>query len=1478
MTDTPALTDAHALDHFIAANSPGWLKRASLEQLDALHESLSSHHRLQARVSELLGRLQAPEDFATPRLLEMLRELGCTPQPARSAWRDIRLNVKMPVFRVTDVDLPSFRHYPVDSDLWSRLLGNFDQQEAQAGAHYPGTGILEGGRLLACAPAGVAARCRRLDLGGQYQKHLREVLEPDDPLHRQQIIDLLGDDKRAALAAHARCALLKGEIDANAERLLLALASDSPTPDISIGHLQLLGFDVHGALLLAASASHPKLAGQVLLYLPNDPDRALRQCRSLAALNDELASRLRDPGYAGFLGRQLQRDDRPSFLGKLQSSLGAALPQLQVQSPATGANPFEWLARRQIARIRADAAQLLVPTEAIDQALHRQRMEALKSVGANVGNLLASFIPGVGELMLAGLIKDVLSQTYESVVDWSHGQQQEALDHLLGVVGNLAITALVGAGAGMVVRELKRSAFVDALLPVVRGDGSRRLWSAQRASHQAPLALEQPADTDGLLRVQGRHWWRNGERLFEVQRPTPDSRWRIVHPSRRSAWTPELIGNGDGAWWQSGEDPLQWRDSGELLRRFGPRTDGLTPAACAQVAAICGHDEASLRGLLVERRPMPVELVQVLADFSLDARIAEFFEQLDDDTPLDRLDAGLCAAIRELQPASATPGDERLAWKTDAQRLQPALFAHLAQQSAPTLDALGLRLQQLFPGLPERFIEALLAEAGELHADQRLPLELQEKARQAMREVRVVQALEGLYLDSRCGNDTVRMVFSLLRSLPQWPRGLSFELRDNSLDGPVIERLLPLTEAYEVRVLVGRDLHFRAYETGGAALGETSGSLFQALVNGLGAQQRAALNCNDATAMLLLLRQQADIDRERLPGLLGISRPPAYFRPPQRLADGRRGYPLSGRGQHGRTTLTSMVRSLYPGFSELEASVWLDEIQQLHGDPMGTLLRGQENLRNLDQALARWMQDAPLLGRGARRRVADEIRRSWCRQTSSVTDMEGRIIGYRLDLARSLGGDLPELPEGVDFSHVLDLNLSGARQGNGVNGFLRCFTRLQRLDLGQNTCERIPSALAGMPELQELYLDGNQICMDDSGQAALSGLNRLEVLSLDRNPLGHGPDLSPLLRLRRLSLRGTGIAALPEGLVNRAFLELADLRGNRLEQLPEAFFSAPARIRNATVLFGNPLQPEVRERLWGLGEQDSASPEQGASDDVCEQWLAGMHDDLLRERAGQWQSLRAEPGSAAFFRVIADLLDTAEYRLAPEHLRERVWQMIAAAVENTDLRHSLFELANAPTTCVDSVSSSFSVLDVRLQVSLAAARVPEAEQGPTLLAFARRLFRLDCLEKHALQLIARRRLAGEPVDEVEVSLALRVRLAETLQLPGQPRHMQFGDIAALSDLDLEEARTAVGTAEAGPGLADFIARQDFWLEHLRKQYGADFRRIEARFWESLERLCETQAQMPEGDYLLRMNRLGVEREKALHEQARIFTEQALDAG
>ncbi|MFJ4371012.1 NEL-type E3 ubiquitin ligase domain-containing protein [Pseudomonas japonica] len=1485
MTDsTPnaPLDDRLALDRFIAGTAPDWLKDASIDELDALKHSLATHQRCQARVGTLLAGLQAPDAFALPRLAAALGPLGCDPHAPRALWREVRLRVEFSPFRVTEVDLPVFRHYPVDTELLPRLLQNFSAEQAGASYYYPGSGVVEQGRLLACAPAQLAAACRELDLGGQYQRHLDEVLLPRDAQARQQVLDLLAADRRATLVAQVRCAYLKGDIDADAQQLLLDFAADGPAPrHVRCCSLQLLGFNVPGAMLLQIADAAPTLAGQCLVHLPGDPLKPVRQFSSSSQLNDELATDLRYERYVAFFTRQLERDDRLSFLGKLRSVMEQARPQLQVQGLAAADEPFAGLARRQIARIKADAALLLVPTASIDLAVHRQRVQALESAGLAVASVLASFIPGVGELMLVGLVKDLLSEVYEGVVDWSHGQREEALGHLLGVVGNLTLSALVAGGSALALRELRRSAFVDKLLPVSRDAAAPRLCVPDHDRYRAPLTLNAPTGPDGLLSEQGRHWWHHDEAFFEVHQASTRERWRIVHPSRPQAWTPELIGNGDGAWWHAGEHPLQWQGTAYLLRRLGPRSEGLSATLCEQVALICGYDQARLRGLLVERRPMPVALVQVLGDFRLQARISRFFAQLADGTAAQALDQELCSAARQLLVQAPAVGDERLAWKAAEQSLGGALFERFAAAATPALDAQGVKLQRAFPGLPGPFVQALLdaAEVSE-RADGRIPLALQEQARDSLREVRILRALEGLYLDARCAGDTVRLVFSLFRHLPRWPRGLSFELREGAFGGPVLERLLPQPEAREVRVLVGTGGHYAAFDGQGGALGSASVSLFQALVDGLGATHCATLGCtgdDPASALRAMLREQASADRERLPGLLGMSARPRTFRAPQRFADGRLGYPLSGRGMPGRTTLTGMVRNLYPGFHDLEASVWLDELQQRHGDPMAELLRLQDSLRTLERILARWQQEASLAGRATRRRVADEIRRCWCRQTPPMYDVDGRIIGYRLRLGRSFIGDLPELPDSVDFTHVVDLVLSGSGQWRRVDGFLRRFVRLRWLDLGQNGCSEIPSTLVNMTELQELYLDGNDIHLSLAGQATLSSLTRLEVLNLDRNPLGRVPDVSHLPRLRRLSLRGTGISALPEGLPSRPFLELADLRGNQLSLLPETFFSAPARIRSATVLFGNPLRREVRERLWQAGEADGLAASALEPDGVREQWLAGMHDSLLRERNEQWQGLRGEPGSQAFFSLLGNLLDTAEYRLAPAHLQERVWQMIGAAVESSALRESLFELASAPTTCVDSVLSAFSVLDVRLQVSLACSRVPEGEQGAALLAFARRLFRLERVEQFARQVITQRQALGQAVDEVEVSLAFRVRLADVLALPGQPRHMQFGDIAAVSERDLSRAQEAVETAQGSPALAEFIARQDFWLAHLRERHAADFRRIEGQFWDRLERLCEQREQLAEGDYLQRMNQLGAARETALHEQARRLTEAALQA-
>lgn len=1463
----PSLDDHQALDRFIAGIAPQWLTSASLAELDGLHASLVRHQQLQARVGSLLANLQPIEDFAVSRLVEALRRLcGCDPRLRHAVWREMRLRVEFPLFRVTEIDLPVFRHYSRDSDLVQRLLQNFAEDQASAGYYYPGSGVVEQGQLLGVGPEQVATLCRELDVGGQYQAHLDELLTPADPVRRQEILQLLGDDKRATLAAQAWFSRLKGDIDAPALALLL------DTGARYVG-LELLDVSVPDALLLEVPAG-----GGWLLYLPNDPRRALRQYPSWGALNDGLVADLRDTGYLGAFLQRLERDQRLDFLGKLRPCLEQASPHLQASRLVLGDAPFAALARQQIARIKAEAAALVVPTAAVDQEAHRRWIQALESAGLNVAGVLASFIPGVGELMLAGLVKDLLSEVYEGVVDWTHGQREEALEHLLGVVGNLAASALVAAGTTVAIKALQRSAFVDRLLPVIRRDGRRRLCSQDPSAFQSALTLTRQADADGLVREQGRHWWRNvGQSLFEVGQDPASERWQIVDPARTGAWTPELVGNGDGAWWIAGEHPLQWRGVPGLLRRFGPRSAGLTDTACEQVALVCGYDEARLRALLVERRAMPAGLVQVLAHFDLDARIAGFFRQLAEGVAVARLDDQLRAACRELLPVADS--DAATAWHADAAILRPKLFERIAARSALASGAAGQALQRVFPGLPGRFVDALIddaptAQVSHIETTGRLPLALQERARETLREVRVTQALEGLYLPQCCATDSVRLAFALFRRLPAWPRGLSFELREDNRAGPLLERVLPEFEIKERRVLVGSGGRFEVFDAAGASLGRSL-DLFQAIVEGLGPQHCRQLGIDGSEGLAALLRQQATSDREQLPGLLGMSRPASFFRPPQRLADGRLGYPLSGRGARGRATLTSMVRTLYPGFDDLQASVWLDELQQRNLEPMSELLRGLEHLRLLDERLARWSHEASLLRRRARRRVADEIRRAWCRQSPAVRDVDGRIIGYRLRLEYSNGGGLPELPGGVDFSHVLDLGLAGSGQSSGIDGFLRSFRRLRWLDLGRNQCRDIPPALAGMTDLRELQMGDNSVRLSDQDQATLSSLLRLEVLNLDRNPLGRAPDLSQLPRLRRLSLRGTGIASLPPGLVRRPFLELADLRGNQLRALPEAFFAAPPRYRQATILFGNPLPQALRERLWALEQGLPALA--GNPDTVREQWLKGMHEELRRQRGEHWQSLRGEPGAQAFFDVLARLLDTAEYRLVASHLRERVWHMIEAAVENSELRESLFDVASGPTTCVDSVISSFSNLEVCLQVNLARGRALSGEQGTVLLDFARRLFRLDSLEQHVREVIAQRQLLGDQVDEVEVSLGFRVHLAPQLDLPGQPHFMQFGYLANISEAQLNEARLAVETAEAGPGLATFIARCDFWIDHLRTRHGRDFRQVESGFWERLESLGEEQDGLPDGEYLQRMDQLASEREAALDALALRLTENALES-
>lgn len=190
--------------------------------------------------------------------------------------------------------------------------------------------------------------------------------------------------------------------------------------------------------------------------------------------------------------------------------------------------------------------------------------------------------------------------------------------------------------------------------------------------------------------------------------------------------------------------------------------------------------------------------------------------------------------------------------------------------------------------------------------------------------------------------------------------------------------------------------------------------------------------------------------------------------------------------------------------------------------------------------------------------------------------------GFELSLRGIRVGSLPSLPETVDFTHVTHLTLCNLDLTSMPEGFLSRFGGVTHLDLSGNQLTAIPNELEHLTQLTELHLPGNQIVIDAQGSQRIAGLRRLQVLTLDHNPIGGVPELSRLAWLHSLSARDCGLSELPLGVLRHANLVLADLRDNAIVELSDEAIHLlqvrPSRIN----LHDNPLSPDAVERLQEL--------------------------------------------------------------------------------------------------------------------------------------------------------------------------------------------------------------------------------------------------------------------------------------------------------
>nr|WP_160109010.1 DUF6543 domain-containing protein [Pseudomonas izuensis] len=1186
-----------------------------------------------------------------------------------------------------------------------------------------------------------------------------------------------------------------------------------------------------------------RLSGPLIAYIPDDPDHPLREYDSLADFMKTLIGQLRDPQYQAFFSRFVAQKDKGRFFARVNERLktiswqqrdpldmGPWWRETAIENP--NAEPITnvidgdlWITlfRERRDKALADARQIAVPTDDEDAATRWKRLASYLDIGWNVFSFAAMLVPGLGEAVLGVMVAQMLAGLAEGIEDWSKGDREEAGAHINGVLINFAQLALMGAGHVLptgAVKPVKVSPFVENLKPV-QFKGKERLWSPDLTPYRHPLTLPEESRANGLglhlhedqqvLRLDDQH--------YVVRQDAETGRYRLQHPTRPGAYQPVLEHNGAGSWRTELDQPLEW-DKLRLLRRLGPEAQAWSDESLEQVLTVSGVQENALRRLHVEHQLPPAMLVDTFKRYKLWA---------------DTGDVGRFEALYRQGNVSA---DSRANWLVSE---YPQLPASVAEELVLKADPVDLR---------------------HLAEKQSLPLRLREQARMAQARVRLSRAYEGLYLERLANNDTRRLELASLANLPGWSENMRIEIRGYSFSGELYASVGPDDAPVRKVLVCDENGRYEARDEQDQHL-HGADDFYASVLHALPDSEREALGYDiyEGGRLKQAIRS-SPLSHEHFESVLAEHpiRKPAYDPQTMRLRGGMEGYRQLG----DRSMLQTRLGSLYPAFTEEQVGTMLADFGELADQRVSAL---EDEFNELNYKFRVWMDSLPFAHRLSPAGMAElrsrelfyrAVRQCWQRTGPDGEVVPGIVRPQMLKLDGVPMNHLANMPRlGANFDHVTSLSLRNCNLLNTHEAFIKPFRRLRVLDLGHNQLNRLPPIIGNLRQLEHLILNDNRIELTHAAVDCLKGLIWLKSLGLRANPLGLLPDISRMPKLQVLILESTGIDSWPTGLFAQARPRniYLDMRNNPISRIPDvAPGSFRAELLARTLLSREPqwLSPENLEKLKFYTESMGLDPERpypprGTVDSSA--WAEGMTEQQWQAWQPIWNDVEDEFNSEAFFDEIRRLTQSADFKAGGSYrleLTARVWRMLEAMSEDSELRTTIFAEAVARTQCVDGATQLFNVLGMKVLVheayGLANPGLIEAE----LVSLAKGKSRLDEIERIAEHHIAERVANGEQIrrvgadgdvtgtiDVVEVHLAFTTELAKPqaqngLDLPWQARSMQFRGIAGVTPPMIEAARLRVLALEEGDLLRDSIAEQPFWNSWVEDTHRASFESFDRR--------------------------------------------------
>ncbi|QHG63591.1 NEL-type E3 ubiquitin ligase domain-containing protein [Pseudomonas putida] len=811
---------------------------------------------------------------------------------------------------------------------------------------------------------------------------------------------------------------------------------------------------------------------------------------------------------------------------------------------------------------------------------------------------------------------------------------------------------------------------------------------------------------------------------------------------------------------------------------------------------------------------------------------------------------------RAAPPARLLDLHDRMQLHRASATLRGAAFEQALQDLYPPVSADQMKLMQAFRGLSVRGAQEIIEQSStslleQLHTSDRIPLAMAERARWYVRDSRVDRAYLGIRLPTIASEDSERLTLGLIERDAPWPASTRVELRIGNREG----RLLHATQgeaASQVHVIVRQEQGYRLAGDEIEASASTGDSLLQAVLKCLDDDQLKKLGSTRLQASQLRDRlvRGGGQGREHAARLIGLPPVRVNVRPLRRFADGRLAYPMSGGGESSRQAIRQGIHQIFPTLSELQLDAYLEAVRQRGENQWNHYLMLQRQLTELRETLRHWQADWQTpIDAIRRRRVADMLRRSWRRKLVDGNDQ------YELTIDGEAVGQLPCLPAGIDYSHVRRLTLRNMQLQSLDAQFLRLFPNIVELDLSGNRLASVPEGIEGLTQLRRVNLGNNQIVLNNAGSRRLAALTRLDTLILSYNPLNGMPDLSVLPHVRDIRLRSTGqldIGQVHQNVTLRAHI---DLRDNRISELRREVRGLRLRLQRLS-LHENPLSESSAQYLdeaRGIsqaGARGSATHVHSTVDDgIRDAWIDTSDGPRRAEREATWQRLVEEPGSGGLFSFLADFVGTEEFATHPSYFRQRVWRILDACEHNEALREQLFGVAGGPSTCDDRLLMILNQMEVGILVFEGIEGIPVTMRENRLLRLGRQLHRLDLLDDIANAHVQRMRNQGRRrVDEIEVRLYYRSRLAGALDLPVVPDAMHYPTFAHVSMVDLSHAELAVLRASTPVAMLDALVERPYWQRYLRETYPERFETMSASFHERLEALEEQSRIGQERDY------------------------------